>query len=620
MDSVILVNDSSLISKLISDIFTPEKTKIISFDIITHNHLSGLNIKHEKVEDYLDENDYELIDRLSLDMSHNWYQLKKISDLLQFENINMGWLLESEITPYFLKILKNFIGVIRIIEKENPSVITGSISITSMAKIIKKNLVIHSHIAPTDATLSFDRVCIPINIGKKLFTIWISRKYALKIKNIMEWITNKIFRFKFSIHNTSKNKSILLLDFNPMFQKTLLKKLTEINKNIILLNERRPAIWNLQSFKAVKQSKSKTIRLKDFLNIQLQHTIQHKQNFLEVNLQKLSTDNSLEEFFSVLGYSFWPTIKENFVDMCLKRFNEAIERFYLSKELFTKIHIDSILVYFAVAPEEKIILHAARGFEIPGIILQHAAYPQSRHMERFFKLFSYVPPPGLKHAVWGKETENYFLQLGVNNNDIMLTGSSKHDEYFHIKNKCTNGKYILLASSVISEHESYGLNTNIFIEFENIIREVCKTCNNIPDKKFIVKLHPGQPTLYDVRPIIHSIDPKISIYKTKDILDLLKNCEVAVFIGPSTSILEAMILDKPTITFRIEPQWYYDDKIFQSGATLLVSTQKEFEIAINEILSNTEFRNKLIQKGKKFVNDYMVNQGNASDIIVSMMK
>jgi len=603
-----------------SKIRDDNKNKIISFDMTAHNALSKLGIAHEKVENYIDINDQNLIDKLVIDKSHEWYEQEGISDFLQFENLNLGSLLELEITQYFLLIMKNFVGVIRIIEKEKPLFISASPLLASMVKIIDKNntIVVQSHTAKITASLILDRVAISINIGGKLFTIWISRNLAIKIKNIIESLTNMIFNIKLNLHSVSNKKSIMLIDFNTMLHGDLLKGLSRLDKDVILLNERRPAVWNIKSLKNVRQCKCKVLRLKDFLNPKLQSIIINKQNELHTKIKEMSLNNKLEEYFSIEGHSFWSSIKENFVSMCLERFNEAIERFELSKQLFEKIDVACMLILYAVAPEEKVIIHVAQRFKIPGLILQHGVYPQIQNTERSRILFNIIPLTGIKHSLWGKETQEYFLQLGVKDDDIVLVGSPRHDEFFRIKTKCKNRGFILLAYGYISE-TYLGIDTNALKQYENLLREVCKISVNIPNKKLIIKMHPGQSIPYDLNHIIHAVNPSTPIYKTQYILDLMKDCDVLVSLGPSTILLEAMILDKPTITFAIDPQWYYEDKIFKSGATLLVKTPKDFEDALNNVLFNTEFRNELLQKGKKFVNEYLINHGNSSEFLASFI-
>ena len=87
---------------------------------ITDIETTGLSeIDHEIIENYIHDDDQDLIDKLIIDKSHEWYRQEGISELLQFENMNLGSLLELEIAPYFLQIIKNFIGVKRVIDKEN---------------------------------------------------------------------------------------------------------------------------------------------------------------------------------------------------------------------------------------------------------------------------------------------------------------------------------------------------------------------------------------------------------------------------------------------------------------------------------------------------------------------
>ena len=81
-----------------------------------------------------------------------------------------------------------------------------------------------------------------------------------------------------------------------------------------------------------------------------------------------------------------------------------------------------------------------------------------------------------------------------------------------------------------------------------------------------------------------------------------------------------MILNKPTIIFKIYPDSYYEDKFFQSGATLMVTTINEFEEALNLILFNETFRNDLIHKGENYINNYFVNPENASKFLINILQ
>ena len=103
------------------------------------------------------------------------------------------------------------------------------------------------------------------------------------------------------------------------------------------------------------------------------------------------------------------------------------------------------------------------------------------------------------------------------------------------------------------------------------------------------------------------------VYKNQNIFELVKNAKIVICIGYSTVLLEAMILDKPTILFQIHPNWI-DERGIISNVTNLVKSKDEFEDVLTNLLTNNKFRISQINKGKKFVKDYMTNHGKAAEI------
>ena len=64
----------------------------------------------------------------------------------------------------------------------------------------------------------------------------------------------------------NKRKNILLLDFNPERYEYLLLELSKLNHNIILLNQRKPAVWNKNSLKIIRKTNTSVINLNNFSN------------------------------------------------------------------------------------------------------------------------------------------------------------------------------------------------------------------------------------------------------------------------------------------------------------------------------------------------------------------
>ena len=149
----------------------------------------------------LSKSDYDKIDTIMTNYSLNWYKQKDIE--LEMDDLNLGYLLETEILHYFLTLVRLVIGIKKIIEEKNPTkLFVGSIS--PIAKAIVKNKKISIIEKKTDEKLGLDRdeLEIPLPLARTR-KIRISRKYFIKIKNIIEKISSRPFK-KRNFFNTTK--------------------------------------------------------------------------------------------------------------------------------------------------------------------------------------------------------------------------------------------------------------------------------------------------------------------------------------------------------------------------------------------------------------------------------
>lgn len=621
IDTLLLIDGPSNINELLSKFSNNNKTKIICFEVEDHKILSERHIPHEIIENYIDYNDRKSVEQLALEKALGWYTQEATSEFLQIKNINLGWLLEVEIYQYLLQTMRNFIGIIKIIEKEKPSKVFASENLSSMIKSInsEKQIDIFLYSKKEQSDFYFDRVEIPIKIGNKQLMFKTSRDFALKTKKFIETLTDLIFRLKYNNQQDIDSKSILLMEFNNIFYVDFLTELSSLGINIILLNERKPAVWNLESLKIVKKFNCKILHLDDVDPKINQKILKEKKEF-QKQLKKMFSDNDLfEKFFSLHGYTFWPSIKNYFISTCSKRFDEALRRIELSVEFFEKKKIKLLVTMYDMGFEERAILSVAHNLGIPGILLQHGIYPQNEYIKKFIPIIGIVPHLALKEAVWGEKIKNYLRQMKIPENDIIVSGSLRHDIYFKNYEKKSSNK-ILLATNIILGWDFSGFDIQVHTNYQNTVKEICKIANNIPRKKLVVKLHPGKSPIDNIEKIISNVNPKIPIYRSGNIFDYIKDSEVLISTEWSTVLLEAMILGIPTITFSSDPKGFEDEEIIQSGATVLVKTTKEFKKALNNILFDKTFSEEIILNGKDFVDKYLINKGTASKFLATTIK
>ena len=139
----------------------------------------------------------------------------------------------------------------------------------------------------------------------------------------------------------------------------------------------------------------------------------------------------------------------------------------------------------------------------------------------------------------------------------------------------------MLAANGLFHNNCQGADTRAFIRMENFVRKILETIKRYPDKKIIIKLHPGKVS-FDIKPLIQEIDPTIQIYQNENIMDLLENCDSMISLNYSTAILDAMILQKPTLVLLPEKQNFENEIPIKNNTVLSTSDENQIESMIND--------------------------------------
>ena len=616
-DSLIFC-DSSSIPDFNSNIFHSD-FKIFSFDIQSHNLLDSKKISHELVEDFL-ENDGNLIDKISLNFSQNWYKQNLESDFF-YDDINLGGMIEHDILLFFLKQLKKIIGIKNIIDKEKPISIIANDSLLKICAFFDSNNYLTKSKLPiiTRNDISYDKVSLPIKIGNRLINLWISRSKATKIAKIMEFTLNNLFNVNFK--NSKKyGETILLLDLTPRPYDVFLNTLSNTFSNVILLNDEVTTSWNLKNNFILKNSKSKISSLYKFNTEETQKKIISNQSRIRKNLDDLLNNNSIE-YFSYNDINFWDLIKYEFIEILKKNFTKAVDVIESSFCFFSNVDLKYVVYLYGNVYEQS-ISYAAKKCGIPTIRLQHGLDPFTHSMSNYLRL---EYPPHLdhtSHGLWSLSDKQFLSNSKVIKDEkLIVLGNPRYDKLLNSQKTFFNNNTLLFAFDFgMTAYSLAGDDTNESEKLKKVFEESCQILNNISDKNLIVKLHPGVIPTFDVQKIIKKINPSIPVYKSQLVIDLLQNCDVLINVGFSTILLEAMILGKPTITIMTDHvDQYQDDGIIKNEITKPVYTSKELEAAINSMIHDKKFRENYVRKGNEFVQSYLSNPGTASDALVKYL-
>lgn len=618
--TIILIDDPSKINE-ITKYAKNDNTKIFSLNYDTHKALEKLRIKHKIGENYLTSADLDDLDDYLIHLTLNWYRDSEIKDYLIYDSLNLGQLLEMEIVQYFIPFLLGIKSSLKIIDIEKPHTI---IAITKINKFLelyynKTNIEINSISTFQKTFLHLDNFLLKLNMIGIPISIKISRKRFILIKNYFE----KFLYNLFDLYNDGTNsnmKSILLCDFNTSNYVDLLEELSKLNKKIILLNTRRPVIWNLHSLKIILRNRCKIVNFQKYEK-EIRPDFERDEKEFITNLKKLWDKNeSFERIFSFDSISFWESIKDSFTQVLNSRFRESIMRLLSFDLLFKKSQISLILEWAETAQEERELIHVAKKHKIKILFLQHAMAAIGDSYAKFGIFLTHLGNPLLSdiQAVWGESAKNYAL-LNKFNKNIEITGSPRHDKFF--KNiEILNGKQtILFAPTGPTGISCKYSTTEKILKFYDFVRETCKAVHDIRQKQLIVKPHPAPGFSNELVKIANEIDKKTVITYTSDVLNLIKNCELLITTNNSTIAIEAIMLGKPVISLQSE-DWALEEDIVKTGAVLSITNPEDIADSIKKILSDQNFKNRLLENGKNFLNIHFSNKGTASTTLAQTVK
>jgi len=582
--------------------------KIISLDFISHEKLQSKKIDHIKSDSFISDSELKDLQKQSIDFSY-WFENSDIRHCIMYRNMNLGKLFYVDFYTYLLPILKIFFELSKIILKY-PNV-TFFVS-SKISNFLKNFSVKYKEINQinNDPEFYLDKITYDIKLNKKIIHIPISKSSYKFIKKISEHFFKFIFKQKYD----HSKKSHILIEFNPIKYQKLFSIFPDTS-NFVIYNRRRPYFWNFHSFAIFKKSNASFFSEYELKDNKIKNNHENTSNCNSSAILEVKQHNEFfNNFFKIQGNSFWNIIKQSFFKLCETRFSELIYEIELANKFFEKTNPSTITVWSESGTIEQILINIAKNRNIPVLLLQHGYYLDDK-LALDFNNFSGVLPQKSDHfLIWGNKMADYCKDVNLVSKNNKIIGCPFFDDYKN--SKTPKSEYILVAAQGPTDFFISDLMTSTY---ENYIKAIIKICNiskNL-NKKLIIKLHPDPHDL-DLTKYVEHLNSDIQIIKSGNIKELIQNSEIFISIDISTTILEAQLLEKPVIAISVKDYQLGDSnsKILQS---CIYTNIDELENQILKILTNPEFKNKIISNGSKFVNDYLHNSNSSSDSFINFL-
>ena len=605
-NSMILLIDSDFdLSKIKTIKKDFHYNQIISFDYNSHKNLNLGSIEHETSDKFItQENTNEIQNHLYI--FSKWYDVKSIQKYFMIGDLNIGQLLQEQFIDYMIKFLKKFFEFKKIYEKFPNSTFISSGILYEISAIFSSNV----QKIDTDEEVNYDfvhdKVRIDLNLGKNKINFSLSSSKYKKIKHFSEKFTQSLFEPK----ATPNSRNVLLVELSTEIYQNLLEESRNHNVNLIQFGIRRPAIWSMNTFKIIKNSKCGIITPDSLIDSKLKIKIQEQKNLITNQISDLyKQDEILSKYFSYDGYSFWHTIKPIIQKLFEKRIEQIARDIQTIRMLFQRIKIDTIMISSEIGITEQIVISESKKHGIKLILLQHGIYYDTKEAVETNLSKGLYPIKSDKFLVWGKISENNLKNIDIiEPTKLKIIGHPKYDSWKSISMGKDSSSVLLTLTG--PEHMFIqGHQISNIIKFENHVEQICRTVIAMK-KKLIIKIHPSFH-VFDFSEMIKKISSDIEVISTGSIMELINSCDIMIATNYTTAILESYLLQKPVICLPIIDYNLGIPTLFDFNAETNISIEK-LQMTLEKLLHDKNFKNKTIQRQNEFVENYLIDRENSS--------
>lgn len=619
--TIVFVENSSSFEKSGLSSANLDGKRVFSFDISSHKILIDNNIEHEIADRLLSRAERKEIFGQCLRL-WNWYEKISYKRKFEIEGINVLKIFDGmELHEMLMANLLSYFTCKKIIENENPKQIILSKNLYGIIKSLKilKNIEIITFDYDTSFLLPFDRFKIILKRGPISLSFTINRKSYTKLKRLFEEFVGTLLGLW--PDKSSKKKIILFLEINPATYERLIKSLDKNNMTPIFFNHRRSAIWNFASIKSLKKSNGKLINERKLLKNSA--NTHHLKRIREL-LNELKHDTAMNELYYNDGDDIWEIIKNALISTIENRLEEFVETIIIASESL-KLAPKALILLYATGELERSVIESSSN-KIPSVLIEHG-YTNYLDSNAIYDASSMYSLFNDKIATWGKIQKQYLIEKrSIAEDRIILCGSPRHDDFFDLKIDSTEreNKTITVLLPVIDTMSALNT-TDTYISFEKTLVRIISKIRSIPNTKLMFKLHPAQDISNEwIRKIITTIDPKVIVTQNDSVSSVLQKSDAVIHldvtgIGPSTTLLESLILQKPVLNIVLHDE-DLSYEFIKDNACISCDLKSDVEGNIEKILFDNKIIDELRRNATLHVMRYLVNPGKASESLSMSIK
>ena len=588
---------------------------IISFDYKTHKKLNDEKIDHEISDKFINDTECQKIQDYVYKFTY-WFNENEFSDLLTYREINIGRLYQDELLNFFVRFLKKFKEIKNIINQNKDVEFFADNELFKIINFFTESCKNIGSSSEKIHAFTHEEIKIGLKIGKNQKDIFLDEKKYLKIKNLADKFISNFFR-----PNVAKGvkTNVLFVEFNTHRFKDLFLKSNKFNSQIFFYGRKRPPFWNFSTLKTIINSRCKIIT-ENFVYDKIV-----EDNFLDANeymkkqiFELWKKQTVLEKFFTFEEKTIFELVRTVLVELVENRLSNTLKEIELAHRMFEKVKLDYSVVINEAGFYEQIISALSKEFNVNCIHMQEGYHWDSKEVNQNLTSQGVYLHDAEKLLVWGGIDEKLAIEnASISSEKIEIIGAPRYDSFFGLNPK--KGEYILLASSADPQPEEVeGLRIHKIEKYLSDILEICKTVSEL-EEKLVVKLHPSPTQLTNLDEFTLAINSEIKVLSSGEITELLPNAKVLICIGISSSMIEALILNKPVIFIPgIDYNWKNPSLLNMNGC--LTSNIKNIGNDLLKVLNNDYLSSETKNASDNYLSKLIDFQGISSEKFYEYLK
>ncbi|MBN1405020.1 MAG: hypothetical protein JW946_00690 [Candidatus Omnitrophica bacterium] len=599
--SIFFVDDIGLLQHNIS-VLNAAKTQgamIMPLSDLAYEWLKKQGLDCKNFHEYEYPGIYDSIMFSAQEYGCQWYKTQgQKEDFTVFNDISAGFLIERTMIYYFMDTLKILSIIEAIIVKEKPDTILVFDGIKEKARFyadiptIKRVI---NLLAPGIKTEYIKaQFCKPDIINEFLSLL---KGVVRELFSCSNWLFNAA-RKNISLRRSGSFKKIVFYEGFHHVQTAFSAIKPADNILVVHLQDK----FSPKTFSTIVKNNAIIEDLK-------RYRVKNNKNIFSCDIEK--AEERLKDYFVFRNKNFFPVIKERIAHVLSHHIPHVVVPDILNCQNYIRKNMpDVIVAENDSAYKQRLVIACGKSSGVKTIVIQHGiSLGGSSGLNKDFFCADFYPITADKFLAWGEFTKDWFEKKGAKPGSVILTGSSRFDDYYiksaddinELKAKINpEGKAIVLValSEFCKRHYIPKYHYSLY-EGKRHLKEILKVAGNNSNMLFIVRPHSSDSfTLEVLRDVVKKEQlENVFIDRSINLSKLLKIIDVCVGFY-STVLAEAMICEVPVVTMnfdnRPEVTPYGEYNLCEKA-----NSAAELENALRKILNGSEaFKNDLKERIK----------------------